>query len=99
MWVKSNLCTRSLALDLTGSHAVAYSYRNAQFTFENLKPDSAFQKSFFLSCKKWLNILFPVAPLPDLVFVLQFLFVWLLSRGVISADDSTVAITQTSLTL
>lgn len=99
IWVKSNLCTRLLALDLTGSHAVAHSYRNARFALKTYKHDSALQKSFFLSRKEWLHILFFVAPLTDLVFVLHFFFVLFLSQGVISAEDSNVTMTQTSLTL
>lgn len=75
----------------------------------HLKPthtqDSAVQKSFYLSRKKYLHILFAAALLLDSVFVpslafrVFFFFGLLLSRGVISAEDSTVTMTQTSLTL
>lgn len=69
MWVKSNLCTGSLAADLPGSHAVAHSYRNAWFTFKTYK-----QKIFFLSQKKWLHILFPVTLLPACFCSAKFWF-------------------------
>lgn len=99
MWVKSNLGTRSLALDLTGSHAVAHGRKNAPLAFKTYKQDSVLQKGHFLSCKKWLHILFTLDPQPDLVFVLQIFFGLFLSRGVISADDSTVIMSRTSVTL